>query len=135
PTLDQLIEQAVKDNKTIEQAIARVREARARRGISAAGLFPSIDGDASARKTDRSARGSAVDELARSDGDTIGSSSETYTAGIDASWELDIFGGTRRSLEAATANLHAAEADLRDALITLLGDVALNYVTVRTTQA
>src|SRR5690606_26329140 len=60
---------------------------------------------------------------------------EIYSAGVDASWELDLFGGQRRAFEAATANLGASEADLRDALVTLLGDVALNYTSVRTTQA
>jgi NodT family efflux transporter outer membrane factor (OMF) lipoprotein len=66
---------------------------------------------------------------------SLSSSGETYSAGVDSRWELDLFGGQRRSIEAATANLVASEADLRDALITLLGDVALSYVNVRTTQA
>lgn len=135
PTLDQLIERAARENKSVEQAVARVREARARRRISAAGLLPSIDGSASGRNTERHSNGgSAADDLIF---DGFGSSTggESYAADVDASWELDLFGGQRRSLEASTATLDANDAALRDVLITLLGDVALGYVDARTTQA
>jgi NodT family efflux transporter outer membrane factor (OMF) lipoprotein len=132
PTLNQLIEQAVKENKSVDQAMARVRESRARRAISGAGLFPAFNGSAGGRDTDRSLGSSSADDFPSSGGSLSG---ETYSAGFDASWELDLFGGRRRSLEAATANLVASEADLRDVLITLLGDVALSYVDVRTTQS
>jgi NodT family efflux transporter outer membrane factor (OMF) lipoprotein len=134
PTLDQLIEQAVRESKTVDQVLARVREARARRNISAAGLFPTIGGSGSGRDTERTRRGGSEADFPGGD---IGSttSGETYTAGIDASWELDLFGARRRSLEAANASLAAVEADLRDVLVTLLGDVALTYVNVRTTQS
>lgn len=137
PTLNQLIDQAVKENKSVDQAMARVRESRARRSISAAGLFPSIGGSASARETERSRSSSAADDFPSTGGGTsaLTSSGESYSAGVDASWELDVFGGNRRSLEAASANYVAAEAELRDVLITLLGDVALSYVNARTTQA
>lgn len=135
PTLDRLIEQAVADNKSVDQAIARVRESRARRNISAAGLFPSISGSAGARESERSRSASVVDDFPSSDGGSLTTSGETYSAGVDAGWELDIVGGNRRSLEAASASYLAAEAELRDVLITLLGDVALGYVNVRTTQA
>jgi outer membrane protein, multidrug efflux system len=58
-----------------------------------------------------------------------------FSAGTDASWELDIFGGLRRSLEAASANLGAQEENLNDVLVTLLSEVAVNYVDARTYQA
>lgn len=120
PTLNQLIDQALAQNKTVRQASARVLEARARRGIAAASLWPTVGASAGATRSD-SDIGSVADE--------------NYDAGLDAGWEIDLFGGKRRSLEAATASLAATEADLRDVLITLLGDVALNYVNVRTAQA
>ena len=60
PTLDQFLESAVKENKSVEQAIARVREARARRGISSAGLFPTLDVSASGRNTERRSNGNCV---------------------------------------------------------------------------
>lgn len=130
PMLEELIERALAENKTVEQARARVLEARARRGATAGSFFPSINGSGSATRTDSDVRFIDPDqgELSRGDG-------ETYSVGLDASWELDIFGGNRRAFEAASANLAATEADLRDVLITLLGDVALNYTTVRATQS
>ena len=133
PTLDRLLEQAVKENKTVEQAVARVRESRARRSISTAGLFPTLDASAGGRNSERRSNGSSsADDFDLGNTTTSG---ESYSAGLDSRWELDLFGGQRRSIEAADANLGASEADLRDALITLLGDAALGYVNVRTTQA
>ena len=61
-----------------------------------------------------------------------GKSNELYAAGFDAGWELDIFGGVRRSVEAAEADLQASQEDLRDVLVSLLAEVALNYMEVRT---
>jgi len=55
--------------------------------------------------------------------------------GFDAAWELDIFGGTRRSMESAQANLEASEEDWRDVLVSLLAEVSINYVEVRIYQA
>ena len=54
-----------------------------------------------------------------------------WQAGLDATWEIDIFGGTRRNLEAATADLEAAVEDRRDVLVTLVGDVGTNYINLR----
>ncbi len=134
PLLNELIDAALKDNKSVEQALARVREARARRNIAAAPLFPGIGASASARDTQRTR---SVDDFTGGDaeGRPLSVSGESYNAGIDASWELDLFGGRRRALDASRANFQASEAELRDVLITLLGDVALSYVNVRTTQS
>lgn len=130
PLLSELIEQALADNKTLEQARARVMEARARRGAAAGSFFPSIDASAGASRTKFDER-VAVPE----DGFVARNDRELYTGGLDASWELDLFGRQRRAFEAATATLGASEAELRDALVTLLGDVAVNYTAVRTAQA
>jgi NodT family efflux transporter outer membrane factor (OMF) lipoprotein len=70
-----------------------------------------------------------------SEGDSAtGATSTTFTAGFDATWELDIFGGQRRSFEAAKAILEASVADLRGTRLTLLGDVATNYINLRAYQ-
>jgi NodT family efflux transporter outer membrane factor (OMF) lipoprotein len=130
PTLSDLIERAIADNKTVQQARARVIEARARRGAAAGAFSPSIDASAGANRTDSDARFSSPDDEFPTRNDA-----EVYSAGLDASWELDLFGGQRRAYEAASAQLGASEADLRDALVTLLGDVAVNYTSVRTSQA
>jgi multidrug efflux system outer membrane protein len=122
PVLSSLIDRAVSGNLDLKKALARVREARARRGIAKTDLFPTLD-----------ATGSA--SWSRSSKDTgIGKNSELYAASFDAGWELDIFGGVRRSVEAAEADLQASQEDLRDGLVSLLGEVALNYVEVRTFQ-
>jgi NodT family efflux transporter outer membrane factor (OMF) lipoprotein len=63
-----------------------------------------------------------------------GVTTNLYQVGFDASWELDIFGGVRRSIEAASADLDASIEDRRDALVTLLAEVARDYVTLRGTQ-
>ena len=128
PTLNQLVEQSLANNTTVKQAMARVTEARARRGIAGAAFWPSINASTSGNR-------SSSDSVLTSDGQIVTGSREIYQAGLDASWEIDLFGGTRRAYESSTAQLGATEADLRDVLVTLLGDVALAYIDVRTTQS
>jgi multidrug efflux system outer membrane protein len=123
PELNQLMENAVKGNLTLKDAQSRLREARALRGISKAGLFPTLDA------------GASVAKKRSSENSDTGTESKLYAAGFDAGWELDVFGGVRRSIEAAQANLEATQADLHDVLVSLLAEVALNYVEVRTFQA
>lgn len=123
PILSDLIQRAVVNNPDLGQARARIREQRARRNISRAGLFPVLDASGSQRKSRSSEEMGSGKEM------------DLYSADVDASWELDLFGGTRRSLEAATAELEAGEEDLRDVLVSLLAEVALNYTDVRVLQA
>ena len=117
--LSELIERAIVGNLDLKQARARVREARARRGSAKAGLFPTINATSSATWNRPSA-------------DTTSSqTSDLYTAGFDAAWELDIFGGTRRSVEASQRDLQAKEEDMHNVIVSLLAEVALNYLDVR----
>ena len=122
PMLTSLIQRAVKGNLNLKEARSRVREARARRGISATERFPTLD-----------VKGSAVSSYS---GEDIGSGErrELYATGFDANWELDVFGGIRRSIEAAQADLDSSQEDYRDVMVSLLAEVALNYVEVRTSQ-
>ncbi|MDJ0784115.1 MAG: efflux transporter outer membrane subunit [Desulfosarcinaceae bacterium] len=122
PLLTRLIEQAIADSPNLRAAAARLREARARRGISGADRFPTVNAAAAATKN-RSSENTG-----------IGGESELYSAGFDASWELDIFGGVRRSVEAADADVAASREDLRDVLVSLTAEVALNYIEVRSFQ-
>lgn len=123
PELSNLTNRAVAGNLDLKKATARVRESRARRGLAKADLFPTLD-----------ATGSTT--WSRSSKDTgTGKTSDLYAASFDAGWELDIFGGVRRSVEAAEADLHASKEGLRDVLVSLLAELALNYVEVRTFQA
>lgn len=120
--LSSLEERAVKGNLDLKDARARVREARARRGISRANLFPTLDITGSATKS-RSSENSGT-----------GNERELYSAGFDARWELDVFGGVRRSIEASDADLQAGREDLHDVLISLMAETGLNYIEVRTYQ-
>jgi NodT family efflux transporter outer membrane factor (OMF) lipoprotein len=123
PVLNSLVNRALANNLDLKKARASIREARAKRGVAAANLFPGFDATSSATRS-------------RTGGDTGSVSTNTlYKAGFDASWELDIFGGVRRSVEAAQADLEASQEDVRDILVSLLGEVALNYIDVRTYQA
>lgn len=123
PALTALIETAVAGNLDLKQALSRVREARARRKGSQAGLFPVVDASGTAKKS-------------RSSGDSgSGNSSDLYAAGFDAGWEIDVFGGVRRSIEASQADLEASQAAFQDVMISLLAEVAENYIDVRTYQA
>ncbi|WP_347248011.1 efflux transporter outer membrane subunit, partial [Zoogloea sp.] len=65
----------------------------------------------------------------------LGADKTLYSAGFDASWEPDVFGGTRRALEAAEADLEASLADMRATRVSLVAEVALNYVELRAYQA
>ena len=122
PVLTNLVASAISGNLGLKEARARVREARARRGISEAGRFPTIDTSGSAK-------------LNRSSEETgSGSERKLYAAGFDAAWELDVFGGKKRAVEAAGAELQASEEDLRDVLVSLLAEVTLNYVDLRSFQ-
>ena len=127
PLLTQLIEQAVTGNLDLKEAKARVREARARRGISEAALFPIVDASGTYKRTRSSEHGLS----GAGGGDPI---NDLYQAGFDAGWEIDVFGGIRRSVEAADADLGASEESLRDILVSLLAEVAINYVDARAYQ-
>jgi multidrug efflux system outer membrane protein len=122
PELSSLMERAVAGNPDLKKARARIREARARRGLAKTELFPTLDG-----------AGSATWKHSSKDTGT-GKTSDLYAASFDAGWELDIFGGVRRSVEAAQADLQASQEDLRDVLVSLLAELALNYLDVRTLQ-
>ncbi|MFZ2171806.1 MAG: TolC family protein, partial [Methylococcaceae bacterium] len=122
PILAQLVKTAEAGNLDLYQAEARVREARARRHLASAELMPTLSMSMSGSRTETS---SAVK----------GVNTELYSHALDAGWELDIFGKKRRGIEAADATEQAAQEDLRDVLVSLCAEVALNYVDVRGYQA
>lgn len=122
PLLNSFIHRAIAGNLDLEQARARLLEARASRDIGTAGLYPNLNAGGSVSRS-------------RISSDRGGTGSTNYSTGFDSGWELDLFGGTRRSIEAAQARLEASREDLRDVLISLLAEVALNYIEVRTFQS
>ncbi len=118
PKLDQLVDVAINNNLDMEQARSRVREARAQRGISGAEGLPQVTTSGSAERR-------KIGEM---------DNEELYSSGFDAAWELDIFGRVRRSLEASDADLEATIESLRDVQVSLLAEVALNYIDLRSFQ-
>ncbi|HZR17686.1 MAG TPA: efflux transporter outer membrane subunit [Verrucomicrobiae bacterium] len=128
PQLDSLIKQATQANFDLRLAQARVREARAQAGVARSTLWPTANttGEYSRQRlSEHSPNGL----LARGAHQAL--EQNLFDAGFDANWELDIFGGNRRGLEAAQAELGAVEEARRGVLITVISDVGLNYLDLR----
>lgn len=131
PMLDSLMADAAKSNLDLEQARARIIQARANVTAAGATLLPAVEASGSVTRTQ-----GGISTTTSSVPSSIATAAGTiFQAGFDASWEIDVFGGTRRSIEAAKAKLDASVEDLRDTLLTLMGDVAKNYVELRASQA
>ncbi|HLY74146.1 MAG TPA: efflux transporter outer membrane subunit, partial [Planctomycetota bacterium] len=124
PGLESVIDRALHSNFDLRLAAVRIREARAQYGIVAGAILPEVDASGAVTRS-RISQNSIIGQR----GFPIYSSS--YNAGFDASWELDIFGGTRRSIEAAGADIDASIEERREVLVSLLGEVARNYVELR----
>ena len=129
PELDSLINRAVQSNLDLQIAQARVREARAQYGIAVASFLPTVDASSSYAKTETSHHQPVLGSLPIPANTPF--ENDVYQAGFDASWEIDVFGGTRRAAQSARAEVGASEFGRRDTLVTLLGEVARNYVDVR----
>jgi len=125
PDLDLLMTKAIESNYDLRLAQARVREARAERDVAYGGLWPTISGDASYSRN-RWGKNSFPPLPP-----TTPLNFNEYNAGFDAAWEIDIFGGTRRAVQAANAEIDAAQYSQRDVLISLLAEVARNYIQMR----
>jgi len=134
PMLSSLIDRAQKGNLDLKKAQARIREARARKGLAKASFSPTIEASSSDIRS-RSSENAGGTTIVNSNVMTGIMTSDLYNLGFDASWELDIFGGVRRSVEATQANLEASQEDLRDVLVSLVAEVAKDYVDVRTYEA
>ncbi|MGH8215812.1 MAG: efflux transporter outer membrane subunit, partial [Rhodanobacteraceae bacterium] len=124
PTLDALIQRAAAGNLDLRIALARLRESRAQLGGAKSQQWPDVDAGASYTRSDQQQPGFGTQR----------SITSTYQTGFDATWELDLFGGVRRSVEAAHADLGASEAELQGAQVSLFAEVARNYFALRGTQ-
>jgi multidrug efflux system outer membrane protein len=133
PLLSELVDEAQRQSLDLRKARARLRESRARRAAAGAARFPTVEASASASRFESSAGGVAGVGGAAG-GSAAGITGNQLSVGFDASWELDVFGGVRRGVEAADADQQAALASLDDARVTLVAEVARNYVEVRSLQ-
>lgn len=122
PVLTDLISTAVENNLDVRLALERIRQYRLLKGIEAADKLPAINASGGASWT-----GTSNEE-------GTGAVIKSYSSGLDASWEVDLFGRIQRSIEAADASLAAQQEALRDALVSLVADLADSYIDVRTAQ-
>ena len=125
PVLERLVDRALESGLDLREALSRVREARALRGVVGAERFPTLDAGASYQR------------VSQSQNSPLGifvPDSDLYAAGFDASWEIDLWGRVRRSVEAADADLQASVEDARDVAVSLAAEVAINYVELRAFQ-
>jgi outer membrane protein, multidrug efflux system len=130
--LDSIIHRAAQSNLDLREAEARLRQARAVRGSSAADFWPSVDASGSYVREKESENQPFFGELPLPANFPFEYS--VYQVGFDASWEIDLFGGKRRALEAATAEWEGTIEARNDAMVSLLAEVARNYVELRGAQ-
>ena len=123
PLLAELVAEAEESNRDLHAAYYRIVESRALRGIAESQGRPQVEAQANVARTKPSESTSFLEEATTPASATLG-----------ATWELDLFGRIRRSVEAATADYQASIEDYRDLLVTLLSDVALNYIDARSLQ-
>ncbi len=126
PVLSSLVERAIEANLDLKQAVARLRESRAQMSVTFGALLPEVDFSASHTRSRLSPNGQP---FPLSD-----PYQSRYKVSFDASWELDLYGGARRAYEGAQADHESWIENRRAVLVTLLGDVARNYVAVRGNQ-
>jgi len=119
PVLDQLVEAALQQNLTLRSAGLRVLQSQQQLAIAIGNQYPQ----------QQQATGSASKQ--REEGSTF----EDYGLGLNLSWEVDFWGRFRRRVESASAELDASIADYDGALVSLVSQVAQNYLLIRTTQA
>ena len=120
PLLSQLIDRSMSGNFDLKKALAQIKQAQAQQGVANAVFFPQIN-----------SQGSAGENYSG----TTDKRNPHYTLGLNASWQIDLFGGIARSVESAQANVEASEFGYQAVQVTLVSQIGLNYVQMRTFQA
>ena len=130
PILNQLVEQAISQNLDIRQAIARVEEARALYAFTSGDQYPTVAASGSVTRRRQSENGPLpIDRIPDLERDQT-----IYDIGFDAVWEIDIFGGTRRAVEAADARFSEAMELRGDLQISVIAEVVRRYIELRNSQ-
>lgn len=140
PVLDKLIDRALTANPDLKTAALRFAQARTQRRITSARSTPELNASGAVSKERQSETGASTRLF-----ESIGADRENlapllsdpysvYRAGIDFSWEIDLWGRVRRSIQAADANVSAQHALLDLTRLSLLSDVAITYFNLRSTQ-
>ena len=118
PKLDALMVQVAQGNQNVAQAEAKYRQATATTQQAQAARFPTLGTNASATRSSQAANG-------------VRSTSQSLSAGLSASWELDLWGRVRRSIESGDASAAASAADLAATTLSLQAQLATNYGALR----
>ena len=115
PQLTALVEQALKANTSIRSAQAALQQSRALRDVKTAGLLPGVSASTSVQRSQTNSNSAA----------------NSFRAGLDASWEPDVFGVKRSALNATEADVQVSEASLADLQVSIAAEVALAYIQLR----
>lgn len=127
PLLDEFIAEAERSNLSLQQAVAVIEQYRAQFGIAGSRLYPDLSAGAGFSRTQMND--------AMLGGDSLPNAFSAWTYGLDlATWEIDFFGKIRRAIEAAQGQYQASVEEWRNTLVTLRGEVASAYLTVRVLQ-
>ncbi|HEY1425586.1 MAG TPA: efflux transporter outer membrane subunit [Caulobacteraceae bacterium] len=149
PTLDSLVARALAGNLDVASGVSRIREARQQVIIAGAAALPHVDFSPTVNNTKLS-KNAGLSQLAgafsgggnpnsgagggRTGIGLPGTDFTTYSVGFDASWELDLFGQTRRAVEAARGRVEAQVWSLHDTEVSVASEVAADYLTLRAVQ-
>lgn len=136
PELDSLVARALAANLDLETAASRVRQAREQEIIAGAAEWPSLSATGLGANVHNNSN--PLGQLGGGAPSGAGSTStniKLYSAGFDATWEIDLFGGTRRAVEAAKANTEAALWEMHDGEVTLSAEIADDYLNLRAAQS
>lgn len=143
PVLDRLIARAAAENLDLQQTTLRIEQARAQREGVAGQRYPNVEGSGIAGRArmsengigkalaGSSSSGSSGGGAATTQSSAPPSTTDLFQAGFDATWELDLFGKVRRSIQAADADVRSAEAARADALVSLEAEIARDYISLR----
>ncbi|HEX3429605.1 MAG TPA: efflux transporter outer membrane subunit [Rhizomicrobium sp.] len=139
PELQSLIARALASNLDLKSAVSRIRQAREQAIIAGAKEWPQLN--ANGTGVNLHANSSPLAAIAGGSGGqgqappSGPSNIKIYSVGIDATWEIDVFGGVRRGIEEAEANAEAASWTMHDAEVSLTAEVANDYLALRTAEA
>jgi len=143
PLLTSLAQRSLESNLDLRVAVLRIQEARAQRDVTAAGYWPTLSAEAAfsrQRLSDTTPTGALFNSVGNlrlpgGAGLSIPNPYNQYQLSADASWEIDLFGRVRRAVEAADAGVQVSIEDRRAVLVSVLADVALNYIQLRGAQS
>jgi NodT family efflux transporter outer membrane factor (OMF) lipoprotein len=143
PQLSSLLERGRSSNLDLRLAVLRIQEARAQRDVTAAAYWPTLSADASfsrQRLSDTTPTGSLFNSLGNVSlpggvGISIPNPYNQFQLSAGATWEIDLFGRIRRAVEAADAGVEVSVEDQRAVLVSVLADIAQNYIELRGAQS